>query len=59
MMSRKEFLSKFWNRYPAVKDKALDVSTNPVEDYVMAGQNHLFDMADLAGMQRLRIDDFY
>jgi heat-inducible transcriptional repressor len=37
-------------------DKALDVSStsNPVEDYVMAGQNQLFDMADLAGMQRLR-----
>lgn len=26
MDSRKDFLSKFWNRYPAVKDKALDVS---------------------------------
>ncbi len=26
MIFRKEFLSKFWNRYPAIKEKALDVT---------------------------------
>jgi heat-inducible transcriptional repressor len=34
--------------------KAAIESAEPGDDFVMAGQNNLFELADLAGMQRLR-----
>jgi heat-inducible transcriptional repressor len=54
MQADRQHLDSLMQAAIEMADKALDVSANPVEDYVMAGQNHLFDMADLAGMQRLR-----
>ena len=54
MQADRQYMDSLMQAAIEMADKALDASTKPIEDYVMAGQNHLFDMADLAGMQRLR-----